>query len=143
MDKPLISDILKSVNKLGTRDERIAYLQEHDCTALRDILRIALDESINLDLPKGTPPYKKYDLEAEQADKFRPLRFEYPKFGNFVQAVTPKLNKFKREQLFIEMLQRSHPDEAELLCNAKDKNLSYKYVTKAIVKAAFPDLIRK
>ena len=115
MDKPLISEILKSVNKLGTRDERIAYLQEHTCTALKDILRIAFDES----------------------------RFEYPKFGNFVQSVTPKLNKFKREQLFIEMLEKSHPDEAVLLCNAKDKNLSYKYVTKAIVKAAFPGLIKK
>ena len=143
MDKPLISEILKSVNKLGTRDERIAYLQEHTCTALKDILRIAFDESIKLDLPEGTPPYKKYDLEVKQADDFRPLRFEYPKFGNFVQSVTPKLNKFKREQLFIAMLEKSHPDEAELLCNAKDKHLSYKYVTKAIVKAAFPGLIKK
>lgn len=143
MAKPLISDILKEVNKISTRDERIAYLQEHDCTALRDILRIALDDAIKLALPDGAPPYKAYNLEAKQADEPRQLRFEYPKFGNFIPAVTPKLNQFKREQLFVEMLQRIHPDEAELLCAAKDKNLSLKYVTKAIVKSAFPGLIKQ
>ena len=68
MAKPLISDILKEVNKISTRDERIAYLQEHDCTALRDILRIALDDAIKLALPDGAPPYKAYNLEAKQAE---------------------------------------------------------------------------
>ena len=28
-------------------------------------------------------------------------------------------------------------------CNAKDKKLKYKYITKTLVKAAFPDLIKK
>ena len=143
MAKPLISDILKEVNKISTRQGRIDYLQEHDCTALRDILRIGLDDTINFALPDGAPPYKAYDLEGPQVDEPKQLRFEYPLFGNFIPAVTPKLNQFKREQLFVELLQKIHPDEAELLCNAKDKNLGLKYVTKAIVKSAFPGLIKQ
>lgn len=139
MDKPLISEILAAANKLGSKNKRIEYLQEHDCTALKDILRIALDDAIVLSLPEGEPPFKKADTEG----KLLELRFEYPKFRNFVQAASPNLNQFKRETVFIDLLEAIHPEDAVLFCNAKDKKLNYKYITKTLVKAAFPNLITK
>jgi hypothetical protein len=139
MDKPLISEILAAANKLGSKDKRIAYLKEHDCTALKDILRIAHDDAILLSLPEGAPPYKKADPKGD----LKELRFEYPKFRNFVKAASPNLNQFKRETVFIDLLQAIHPDDAELFCDAKDKKLKYKYITKTLVKAAFPTLIKK
>ena len=139
MDKPLISEILATANKLGSKEKRIAYLQEHDCTALKNILRIGLDDAIELSLPEGEPPFKKADVEGTLLE----LRFEYPKFRNFVKAASPNLNQFKRETVFIDLLESVHPEDAVLFCNAKDKNLKYKYITKTLVKAAFPNLISK
>jgi hypothetical protein len=141
MDKPLISEILATANKLGSKGKRISYLQEQDCTALKDVLRIALDDAITLSLPPGEPPFKKFNTEGK--DKPEELRFMYPKFRNFVKAASPNLNQFKRETSFIDMLESIHPEDAVLFCNAKDKNLKYKYITKTLVKAAFPNLISK
>lgn len=139
--KPLISEVLQNANKLGSKDERVNYLKEQDCTALRDILRINFDDTIELSLPPGAPPFKKFDDSTGRTAK--ELRFEYPKFANFVQAATPKLNQFKRETIFIDLLESIHPDDAQLFCNAKDKNIKLKYVTKAMIKTAFPNLIKK
>lgn len=140
MAKPLISEVLVTANKLKTKDDRVKYLQEQDCTALRDILRINFDDTIELELPPGSPPFKKLDPEKREAKE---LRFEYPKFANFVKAVSPNLNQFKRETIFIDLLESIHPDDAQLFITAKDKNLKLKYVTKAMVKTAFPNLIKK
>ena len=141
MVKPLISEILKNTNKLGSRDKRIQYLKEQDCTALRDILRIGLDDTIKLSLPEGQPPYKKFDTSTKKEP--RELRFEYPKFRNFVKAASPNLNQFKRETAFIDLLESIHPDDAQLFCDAKDKKIKLKYITKALIKGAFPNLIKK
>jgi len=141
MDKPLISEILAQANKLGSKDKRIEYLREQSCTALKDILRIGLDDTIQLSLPEGAPPFKKFDVEGNKKPK--ELRFVYTEFAKFVKAATPNLNQFKRETAFIELLESIHPDDAKLFCDAKDKNLKYKYITKTLVKAAFPNLIKK
>ena len=130
MDKPLISEILVNTNKLKTREDRIKYLHDQECTALKDVLRIAFDETISLALLEGK-------------NKPSELRFEYPRFRNFVKSASPNLNQFKRETKFVELLESIHPDDAQLFCDAKDKKIKLKYITKATIKAAFPDLIKK
>jgi len=53
----------------------------------------------------------------------------------------PKLNRIRRETLFIQLLENLHKDEAELICLVKDKALQDKYrVTKAVVSEAFPQI---
>ena len=45
----------------------------------------------------------------------------------------------KREQLFMQLLEGLHPDEAEIICLVKDKNLKKKYkLTRAIVEEHSP-----
>lgn len=49
--------------------------------------------------------------------------------------------KYKREMLFIELLEGLHKDDAQILLAVKDKTLNKKYpITKDIVKKAFPDI---
>lgn len=53
-----------------------------------------------------------------------------------------KLPKFKKELLFIELLESLHQDEADVLLAVKNKALTKKFaINKDVVKKAFPDLI--
>ena len=101
MDKPLISEILVNTNKLKTREDRIKYLHDQECTALKDVLRIAFDETISLALPEGEPPYKKFNIEGK--NKPSELRFEYPRFRNFVKSASPNLNQFNNLEIAYEL----------------------------------------
>ena len=47
----------------------------------------------------------------------------------------------QRENMFIQMIEGLHKDEAEVLCAVKDKALNKKYrITKATVQEAFPEI---
>jgi len=139
-----VHEILEKTNKLGKKEERIEYLRENEGTALKDILRIALDNTISLDaLPEGTPPYKAFEPTENRPDPAKELLYEYGQFRNFIKKITPNLNQFKRETMFVDLLESIHPEDAKLLCDAKDKNIKLKYITKALIKSAFPDLIVK
>ena len=60
---------------------------------------------------------------------------------NFVKGGNDTLRPVKREQLFMQLLEGLHPDESEIICLVKDKNLKKKYkLTRAIVEEAFPDI---
>ena len=54
---------------------------------------------------------------------------EYDKFFNFIKGGNDKLSSLRRETMFINILQRLHPREAEILCLVKDKQLETKYKT--------------
>jgi hypothetical protein len=52
------------------------------------------------------------------------------------------LRPIKREQMFLQLLEGLHPDEAEIICLVKDKKLTTKYkVTREMVQEAFPDIV--
>ena len=47
----------------------------------------------------------------------------------------------KKENMFIQMLEGLHEDEAKVLCLVKDKQLGKRYrITKAVVQEAFPTI---
>ena len=48
----------------------------------------------------------------------------------------------KREELFMQLLEGLHSEEAEVVCLTKDRNLTSKYkVTKEVVSEAYPDIV--
>ena len=53
------------------------------------------------------------------------------------------MNPIKREKLFLDILETLHPDESEILVQAKDKKFKFKYVTKKLVSDTFPNLLKK
>ena len=142
MAEQLISEVLEKAGELKTRQEKIAYLQANNSKPLRNILKGSFDTSVEFNLPKGVPPYRKDDapkgFEPSNLHKVS-RRFKY-----FVKGgVGDQMPSVRREKMFIDCLESLYPDEAELMLAMKDKTLKGKYkgITEKLVTAAFPTLI--
>ena len=104
---------------------------------LRRILKGAFDPKLQWDLPEGKPPYMENDAPA--GTEHTVLESESNKLWHFIIGGDNTLSKTRKETLFIQVLEGLHKDEAELLCNVKDKKLHnvYKGLTPGAVKEAF------
>lgn len=134
--KLLISEVLQKAHSAKTKAEKIKILQDNVSQALKSILIINYDESIVSMLPEGAPPYNKN--EAPAGTEHTRLEHEARILHHFFKGGS-NISGMKREQMFIQLLEGLHPDEAEVIIAAKDKILGKKYkVTKACVTEAFP-----
>lgn len=134
--KLLISEVLQKAHSAKTKAEKIKILQDNVSQALKSILIINYDESIVSMLPEGAPPYNKN--EAPAGTEHTRLEHEARILHHFFKGGS-NISGMKREQMFIQLLEGLHPDEAEVVIAAKDKTLGKKYkVTKACVTEAFP-----
>ena len=142
MARKMISEIIKGANRLESKEERIDFLKKHNHPALLDIFRIAYDDDVVSLLPKGAPEYKKDD--APDGYNHTTLYREFKKFKFFFKGpIGSQMNPIKREKLFLDILETLHPDESEILVQAKDKKFKFKYVTKKLVSDTFPNLLKK
>ena len=134
---PLLSEVLKKVNNAKTKDKKIAILKEHDSEPLRMIIKGSFDPKIEWKLPKGDVPFKPND--AEEGTEHTVLAREARKLFNYVKGGNDSLPQFRREDMFIQLLEGLHKSEAELVINTKDKRLHqvYKGLSAAVVKEAF------
>ena len=134
---PLLHEILTKVNNAKDKSKKIAVLKENDSVPLRQVLKGAFDPSIKWDLPTGTPPYKENDAPA--GTEHTTLYTEARRLWHFVEGADQKLNKTKKETMFIQMLEGLHADDAEVLMSIKNKNLNntYKGLTAQMVKETF------
>jgi len=116
---PMLSEILKKVSDAKDKASKISILKENDSVSLRQVLKGAFYSKIQWDLPTGNPPYTENDAPA----------------GTEHTATS----RTKKENMFIQMLEGLHAEEAKLLLNVKDKKLSkvYKGLTESVVKSAF------
>lgn len=134
---PLLSEVLKKVNNAKTKDKKVAILKENDTEPLRMILKGSFDPKIEWKLPKGDVPFKPND--AEEGTEHTVLAREARKLFNYVKGGNDSLPQFRREDMFIQLLEGLHKSEAELVINTKDKRLHqvYKGLSAAVVKEAF------
>ena len=136
---PLLSEVLALVSKQKTKAKKIQTLKQYESLHLKSILIWNFDESVKSMLPDGEVPFSKN--EAPAGTEHLHLAYEYIKLYYFVKGGNDILRPIKREQLFMQLLEGLHPDEAEIICLVKDKNLKKKYkLTRAIVEEAFPDI---
>jgi len=136
--KLLLSEVLQKVSNAKTKAEKIKILQENNTNALRAILIANYDESVVSLLPEGDVPYTPND--APKGTEHTVLEHEYRKLYLFFKGGS-SINKTTRENLFIQLLEGLHEEEAQLLVMAKDKGLQKKYkLTKACVEEAFPQI---
>lgn len=137
MAELLVSEVLQKVSNAKTKDQKIKLLQQHNSDALRKILIINFDESIESNLPEGSVPYK--PNEAPAGTEHARLSTEHRLLHYFVKGGADSLSTLKRETMFVGLLEGLHESEAEVLILAKDKSLKKKYrITENVVKAAFP-----
>ena len=136
---PLLSEVLSLVSKQKTKAKKIQTLKQYESLHLKSVLIWNFDESVKSLLPDGEVPFKKNEAPAGTEHTY--LAHEWKILYNFVKGGNDTLRPVKRENLFMQLLEGLHPDEAEIICLIKDKNLKKKYkLTRAIVEEAFPDI---
>jgi len=134
---PLLSEVLRKVHNAKTKDKKVAILKEHDCDPLRMIIKSSFDPKIEWMIPEGEVPFKAN--EAEEGTEHTVLRREARKLYRFIKGGDNTLVGFKRENMFIQLLEGLHKSEAQLIVDAKDKKLhqTYKGLSTTVVKEAF------
>jgi len=137
---PLLSEVLSKVSKQKTKTKKIQVLKENESMHMKAVLIWNFDDSAQSVLPEGDVPFEKNEAPAGTEHTY--LAHEWKILYNFVKGGNDTLRPVKREQLFMQLLEGLHPDEAEIICLVKDKNLKKKYkgLTKPIVEEAFPDI---
>jgi hypothetical protein len=116
-----VTEVLKDINADPSL-LHTTYKVHGDGGPLGLIFRHAFMAEGKFILPSDEPPYKK----ASEPLGMTPSQFitETRKFYLFCRA---DLKSIKREQLFIQMLESVHPDEAKILMAIKDQNLTKLY----------------
>tara|TARA_B100001094_G_scaffold102159_1_gene98312 strand:+ start:1480 stop:1953 length:474 start_codon:yes stop_codon:yes gene_type:complete len=134
---PLLSEVLKKVHNAKTKAKKVELLKKYDCDALRVIIKSSFDPNIEWVIPQGEVPFEAND--AEEGTEHTVLRREYKKLYRFVKGGDDTLVGFKRENMFIQMLEGLHKSEADLVISAKDKKLhqAFKGLSENVVKEAF------
>lgn len=136
-----VHEILTEVSKQRTDDLKVELLRVKysDHVPLQRILKMNFCDTIIPILPDGTPPFNREKIDGPS----RASLWAYAKnFAYFVRsAQSAKLKPLQVEKIFIEMLEAVDPEEADMICMAKDKKLTDKWdMSVDVVKAAFPQL---
>jgi len=135
----MISEILQKAHNAKTKTEKVKILQQNNSQTLRSLFIWNFDDSVQSVLPDGEVPYTKNP--APQGTEHTRLETEGRKLYYFVKGGADNIPMIRRESMFIQMLEGLHPDEAEILCLVKDKQLHKKYrITKNVVSEAFPSI---
>ena len=134
---PSLAEVLTKVNNAKTKDKKIKILKENDSPALRAIIKSSFDPNIQWVMPEGDVPYKPNDV-PEGTEHTR-LNQEYRQLWHYIKGADAKTPQFRKEQMFVQLLEGLHEDEAKVLCHAKDKVLHQKYkgLSDNVVKEAF------
>lgn len=137
-----IHEVLLETCKLENREDRIKYLQENAYKQVKSVLQLCYNDRIQLDLPKGKPPFTPCPEGREPA----PIANAFKPIGLTVKGNS--VTRMKKEKIFIQILETLHLEDAKLLCAAKDgtiahhDNKKYSKITKSLVEASFPDLLK-
>lgn len=136
-----VFEMFEEVSKTKTKSERIKVLLKYkDVPAFKDILRGTFDDSLVFLLPEGKPPYTPNIPESVPSSLLKKHR----DFGYFVQGGPgTNLPSFRREKMFIDLLESVHPADAELVLSMVAKKTPVKGLTKKNVQEAFPNLIQQ
>lgn len=139
VEKLLMSEVLQKISNAKTKLEKGMLLHKYKSPALQAILIWNFDESVISLIPEGEVPYTPND--SPEGTNHTLLFHEYKKLFHFVKGGNPNLQQAQRENMFIQLLEGLHKDEAEVLCMVKDKTLGKKYkITKACVEEAYPEI---
>lgn len=138
--KPLeVFEVFEQVNKLKTREEKAEYLRAQDQRglAIRDVCQAAWDPRVVFLLPTGKVPYTPASESAHPSTLLRKHR-DLTYFVKGGQG--SKIPSYKRESIFIGLLESIHPKDAEIMVNVINKEAPVQGITKKLVQKAWPEL---
>ena len=133
----LFSEILDKVHKAKTKEAKVKILKDHDNQSLRMVIKSSFDPKIEWVLPVGDVPFK--PNEAPAGTEHTRLASDAKKLYHYIKGGDNDTPQYKKELMFIQLLEGLHETEAKLVINAKDKKLHqiYKGLSKEVVKEAF------
>lgn len=137
MKKYLVSEVIEKVQKATSKADKVKILKENDTAALCDYLRGTFDSTVQWNLPGGKPPYEAGEPHSAPSN-FLKKNVELRYFVKGGQG--DRLPPFKREAIFINLLESIDPNDALLLVSMINKEKP-KGITRAIVEEAFPGLL--
>lgn len=121
-------------------EQKIALLKQYGAKApLNFLLSLNYNKKVVLDLPEGMPPIEPRHLDSHTHPDFMgQLGSQLNRLKNL--RVEAKVPKYRKEQIFYEILINCPLKDAEILCSAKDRALEelYPTVTADFVKSVFP-----
>lgn len=129
--RPLISEIFKKASNGNVKKKKVDVLKQYDSPQLRIICKAAYDPNIKWLLPEGDVPY--IENEAPEGTEHSRLEQSAKTLYNFVKGGNDKLPQFKRENMFIQLLESLHKDEAKFLSLVKDQVVHNEYKVSAVV----------
>lgn len=134
--RPLISEIFKKASNGNVKKKKVDVFKKYDSPQLRIICKAAYDTNIKWLLPEGDVPY--IENEAPEGTEHARLEHSAKTLYNFVKGGNDKLPQFKRENMFIQLLESLHKDEAKFLGLVKDQTVHNEYkVSAVVIKEAF------
>lgn len=137
-----LPELLKRVAAAKSRNEKAEILKKGESLCLCGILQGAFDPNLKWNLPPGIPPYKQEVGEYGQCPSN--LEMELRKLIYFIDGHPQMIpNQFRREKLFIDILESIHSSEAELLIQMKDKNIKVNGLTQLLISEIWPGLVPK
>lgn len=131
-----ISEIVNKALEEKSKKGKIEVLQKNDSVPLRQILRIIYDPNVEVLLPDTSPPWKKNSyvgVEGMLYKEARRLRI-FIKGGGY-----DNLDKIKRENLFIKLLEDIDNGDADLLVKILPRKPLQGLTEKTLLEA-FPNL---
>ena len=133
----LFNEIFDKVSKAKTKPQKIDILKEHESDSLKMLIKSSFDPKIEWVLPVGNVPY--VANEAPAGTEHTVLESECRKIWHFIKGADRQTPQFKKEQMFVRMLEGLQEEEAKVLISAKDKKLHQmvKCLSKQVVKEAF------
>ena len=152
VNKTLMSEVLQRVSNAKTKSEKIKILQEYKSPALTKLLLCNFAKSIRFCFPDGKTPYQPQErpkgvdhqyfyTEHRMIDKFIAKKVGGVVYFGCSNATRPRIQQLKKEQMWVQLLEGLHPEEAAVLDLVKDKKLTDRYkITKQNVIDAFPEL---
>jgi len=136
--KQYVFEVLEEMSKQRSKNDKVRVLKENESWALKDIIRGSMDTTIEWNLPEGEPPYVATAAHNHPTNLTR----QNSQFKYFVKGGQgDKMPKFKREQIFIGILEGVHPEDAKLVINMINKK-KIPGISRPVVEEAFPNLLK-
>ncbi len=136
-----VRETLEEVAKAKTRDQKREVLKKRENLATKMLLQLNYHPDAKWLLPPGAPPYE----PAKQGDMTsNSFHYEVKKLDYYTDPSPHPLSELpmlRREAMFVGLLERLDPQDAEMMIAIKDKKLSYKGLTYKLVKDTWPDLL--
>ncbi len=136
-----VRETLEEVAKAKTREDKREVLKKRENLATKILLQLNYHPDAKWLLPPGAPPYE----PAKQGDMTsNSFHYEVKKLDYYTDPSPHPLSELpmlRREAMFVGLLERLDPQDAEMMIAIKDKKLSYKGLTYKLVKDTWPDLL--